>query len=472
MAILDDFNNGDTSGDAMFLFKKLWLQQSHGHVCSNKRGLGIIERELQSLNKPFVKTIQLEEGDIIDCFDIYTQPAFDNPLLKNHKIQPAFDNPLLKNHKIQLRPTSFPAQMKNSAPVTDPISETWSKREACPDGTVPIHRTTKDDLVRAKNLAHQMFRNTGNTNPLPWNIHVSPSINGDQLPRLYTCWTVNNGKIGCFNLLCAAFVQIDRTLTLKMPLSPVSTIGGPSYDMKFTIYQGSLEDEENLMAAVKQVDVVICAVSSKQVLLQKLLVQVIKKSGCIKRFIPSEFGLDPDKTRISDMDYNFYKQKSEIRRFVEAHGIPYTYISCNFYVSCLLPQLVRPQGPSEGQGVFVKESDVAEFTIRTLDDPQTLNKVLYLRPPGNVYSMNELVELWESKIGKKREKIFVSEQELLKKFKETPYPDNMEMIFIYSAFIKGDQTYFDIESSGGLDDTKLYPEQNFTAISEYLDTLL
>ncbi|KAH0977326.1 hypothetical protein GBA52_027045 [Prunus armeniaca] len=41
----------------------------------------------------------------------------------------------------------------------------------------------------------------------------------------------------CFNLLCAAFVQIDRTFTPKMPLSPVSTIGGPSYDMKFTIYQ-------------------------------------------------------------------------------------------------------------------------------------------------------------------------------------------------------------------------------------------
>ncbi|XP_034228097.1 uncharacterized protein LOC117637338 [Prunus dulcis] len=100
----------------------------------------------RGLHSEFLKAsivVELEEGDIIDCVDIYKQPAFDNPLLKNHKIQ--------------LRPTSFPAQMKNSAPVTDPISETWSKREASPDGTVPIHRTTKDDLVRAKNLAHQMF---------------------------------------------------------------------------------------------------------------------------------------------------------------------------------------------------------------------------------------------------------------------------------------------------------------------------
>ncbi|CAN6555166.1 unnamed protein product [Malus baccata var. baccata] len=251
-----------------------------------------------------------------------------------------------------------------------------------------------------------------------------------------------------------------------------------------TLLQGSLEDEESLMAAVKQVDVVICAVSAKQVLRQKLLIQVIKQAGCIKRFIPSEFGLDPDKTRISGMDHNFYEQKAEIRRFVETNGIQYTYISCNFYMSYLLPQLVQPGlkvpprdkvtifGDGNTKGVFVKESDVAVFTIRALDDPRTLNKVVYLRPPGNVYSMNELVEIWESKIGKKLDKVFVSEEELLERVKETPYPDNMEMVFIYSAFIKGDQTYFDIESSGGVDGTKLYPQQNFTTISQYLDTLL
>lgn len=68
-------------------------------------------------------------------------------------------------------------------------------------------------------------------------------------------------------------------------------------------------------------------------------------------------------------------------------------------------------------GVFVKESDVAAFTINAVDDPRTLNKILYLRPPGNVYSINEVVELWETKIGKKLEKSFVSEEELLKSVK-------------------------------------------------------
>ena len=31
--------------------------------------------------------IQSPDGDIIDCVDIYKQPAFDHPLLKNHTIQ-------------------------------------------------------------------------------------------------------------------------------------------------------------------------------------------------------------------------------------------------------------------------------------------------------------------------------------------------------------------------------------------------
>jgi NmrA-like family len=64
--------------------------------------------------------------------------------------------------------------------------------------------------------------------------------------------------------------------------------------------------------------------------------------------------------------------------------------------------------------IFVKDSDVAKLTFCAIDDPRTLNKTLYLRPPGNICSMNELVEMWEYKIDKKLKKIYISEEELLK----------------------------------------------------------
>ncbi|CAJ1933540.1 unnamed protein product [Sphenostylis stenocarpa] len=253
-----------------------------------------------------------------------------------------------------------------------------------------------------------------------------------------------------------------------------------------TILEGSLEDEASVAEAVTLVDVVICAVQAKQILHQKLLIRVIKQVGSIKRFIPSEFGSDPTRVQVSELvdGYNFYAAKVEIRRLVEAECIPHTFISCNFFMSICLPSLAQPGldapprdkvtifGDGNTKAVFMKESDVAAFTINTVDDPRTLNKVLYLRPPGNVYSLNELVEMWEIKIGKKLEKLHVSEGELLQKIKGTSFPANREMFFIYSAFIKGDHTYFDIEPPSGVNGTQLYPHLKYTTVSEFLDTLV
>lgn len=64
--------------------------------------------------------------------------------------------------------------------------------------------------------------------------------------------------------------------------------------------------------------------------------------GIVQRFFPSEFGSDPDRTRVSHLDHEFYSRKSEMRRLIEAEGIPYTYVCCNFYTSYLLPSLVQP----------------------------------------------------------------------------------------------------------------------------------
>ncbi|CAL0303638.1 unnamed protein product [Lupinus luteus] len=67
--------------------------------------------------------------NIVDCIDINKQPAFDNPLLKNHKIQ--------------LKP-SFEVR---STKLTR-LSSIGIEEDLCPNGNVPIRRTTKDDLIR------------------------------------------------------------------------------------------------------------------------------------------------------------------------------------------------------------------------------------------------------------------------------------------------------------------------------------
>ncbi|VVB17151.1 unnamed protein product [Arabis nemorensis] len=58
-----------------------------------------IDMKLKNLNKPALKTIKTEDGDMIDCVDIYKEPAFDHHALRNHKIQmkPSVDNSLKNN---------------------------------------------------------------------------------------------------------------------------------------------------------------------------------------------------------------------------------------------------------------------------------------------------------------------------------------------------------------------------------------
>ncbi len=64
--------------------------------------------------------------------------------------------------------------------------------------------------------------------------------------------------------------------------------------------------------------------------------------------------------------------------------------------------------------IYVDEDDIATITIKSVDDPRTLNKQLVIRPPTNVLSFNELVEIWEKKIGHKLEKSYIPESTLRK----------------------------------------------------------
>ena len=56
----------------------------------------------------------------------------------------------------------------------------------------------------------------------------------------------------------------------------------------------------------------------------------------------------------------------------------------------------------------MKEEDVATYTMKTMDDPGTLNQSLYIMPHINIFSENKFVGLWERIIGKTQEKVYVS----------------------------------------------------------------
>ncbi|KAK1389837.1 Phenylcoumaran benzylic ether reductase [Heracleum sosnowskyi] len=248
-----------------------------------------------------------------------------------------------------------------------------------------------------------------------------------------------------------------------------------------TIIYGDIHDHENLVKGVKQVDVVISAVGFHHVLDQFKILDAIEEAGNVKRFIPSEFGADVDRTHAVEPAKTTLAEKVNVRRAIEAHGIPYTYITTGCFAGYFLPTLAQLGGtapPREkviilGDGtpkaVFTYEQDIATYTIKTVDDPRTVNKTLYIMPPHNIHSMKDLVGLWEKKIDKVLEKIHVPEGQVLKQIEEAPVPQNRLMLSIFhSIFIKGDQTNFEREPSLGLEASQLYPHVKYTTVDEYL----
>jgi hypothetical protein len=69
--------------------------------------------------------------------------------------------------------------------------------------------------------------------------------------------------------------------------------------------------------------------------------------------------------------------------------------------------------------VFVVEEDIANYMMRAVDDPRTLNKILYMRPPANIVSHNELISMWERRAGKTLQIVRIPEVDLLEWIKGT-----------------------------------------------------
>ncbi|KAI4297720.1 hypothetical protein L6164_037595 [Bauhinia variegata] len=248
---------------------------------------------------------------------------------------------------------------------------------------------------------------------------------------------------------------------------------------------GSFDDHQSLVNAVKLVDVVICAISgvhirSHQILLQLKLVDAIKEAGNVKRFLPSEFGTDPARmAHALEPGRVTFDDKMAVRIAIQEANIPYTYISANCFAGYFLGGLCQPGfilpsresvvlfGDGNTKAIYVDEDDIATYTIRTIDDPRTLNKTVYIRPPKNILSQREVVEIWEKLIGKELNKSSISEQQFLASFEGQSYEGKVGLGHYYHVCFEGCLTNFEIGEEG-VEASQLYPEVNYITVEDYM----
>ncbi|THF97926.1 hypothetical protein TEA_022228 [Camellia sinensis var. sinensis] len=225
-----------------------------------------------------------------------------------------------------------------------------------------------------------------------------------------------------------------------------------------TMLHGDVYDHGTLVRAIKQVDVVISAVGGGTMIEDQVkIIAAIKEARNIMRFFPSEFGNDVNRSNAVEPAKSAFAMKAQIRRAVEAEGIP-IHLSL-FYLLAALVLLVA---------TFNEEHDIGTYTIKAVDDPRTLNKILYIRPPKNIYSFNELVSLWEKKIGLTLQRIYVPEEQILKQIQESP-TNKMILSINHSVFAKGDQNNFEIEPAFGVEASGVFPDVKYMTVEEYLD---
>ncbi|KAE8730210.1 alpha-glucan water dikinase [Hibiscus syriacus] len=81
--------------------------------------------------------VQSPDGDIIDCVLLHHQPAFDHPRLKGQK---------------PLDPPERPSGVNTNEMGAEDCQQWSMSGETCPEGTIPIRRTTEADMLRASSV--------------------------------------------------------------------------------------------------------------------------------------------------------------------------------------------------------------------------------------------------------------------------------------------------------------------------------
>ncbi|KAF2318130.1 hypothetical protein GH714_041483 [Hevea brasiliensis] len=246
------------------------------------------------------------------------------------------------------------------------------------------------------------------------------------------------------------------------------------------VLHGLINQKEKMEKILKEhkIEIVISAVGGEKILDQLPLVEAIKAVGTVKRFLPSEFGHDVNRTEPVEPGLRMYIEKRKVRDLIEEYGIPFTYICCNSiaswpYFDNTHPSEVHPPldkfqiyGDGNVKAYFVAGTDIGKFTMKIVDDVRTLNKSVHFRPPCNFYNINELAALWEKKIGRTLPRSTITEEDLLAAAAENRIPESVVASFTHDIFIKGCQINFSIDGPNDVEVCSLYPDEAFRTLDD------
>jgi uncharacterized protein YbjT (DUF2867 family) len=245
------------------------------------------------------------------------------------------------------------------------------------------------------------------------------------------------------------------------------------------LVEGDVNDKGGLEEICQGMDVVVSALGGGQLMQQESLLEASQKTG-VKRFIPSEFGVNPYASERGTCD--LFDAKHAIQQKIKASGMPYTMIYSNGFMEFWasgLGQLgnsattgqVSVFGNGQVKAAMTALPDIARFTAEMIADPEMENKEVSIS--ANIMTQDELIHTWEQLSGATIKRNVVSDEELLNTINNAKIPEEM-MIRVFtqlhrSVWIKGDTSK---NVSGIVEATEAYPDIPVTSVEAFFSYML
>lgn len=239
----------------------------------------------------------------------------------------------------------------------------------------------------------------------------------------------------------------------------------PLKELGVHLVEGDLNDQPSLEKACKGMDAVISAVGGNEIQLQENLLNAAIKAG-VKRFMPSEFGLDP--LACERGTCLLFDAKAGFQKKLKASGMDYTMFYTNGFMEFWAFGLGELGNSPDSGHVTVFGSgnvnasmtglpDIARFTVALLDDPEMKNREARLTT--NEMTQEALIRLWEKISDSTVQRMKVTESELNAKIQKAQTESDFSTLIPAqlhrSVWVYGETMH---KRPDVLEATRLYPD--------------
>lgn len=250
------------------------------------------------------------------------------------------------------------------------------------------------------------------------------------------------------------------------------------------IATNSVTELEDILKA-SHAEILICAVSGFVIDTQKKIFEAARNVGTVKRVVPSNFGL------LVSEDVGLQSEKNKINAYIKSLNLPYTFIEVGWWMDLVLPhpssapagsfltqQSRTAGGTGDVKAAFTARVDIGRFVARIIADPRTLNQTVFCY--GDEVTLNEVYDVANKVSGEdlKSTITFLSKEELehqiqvareayAKERTHLTFVTRLLSEFLYSMFVRGENTVAKAQEHGALNARELYPDFKPLSIEEF-----